>query len=107
MTKSSQWLRKAQGLMSGMASNYNVSRLLLGQSFVIVAVLLSAKSAFGLSMSGLIDGSVVQPPHLTVIILAYGVMMFASSYVEEEQHFWYWATTAWFGLLGFQSVKNR
>lgn len=25
----------------------------------------------------------------------YGVMMFASSYVEEEQQFWYWITSGW------------
>ena len=27
--------------------------------------------------------------------VAYSVMMFASSYVEEEHHFWYWAASAW------------
>jgi hypothetical protein len=26
-------------------------------------------------------------------------MMFATSYVEEEQHFWYWATAAWMAYL--------
>ena len=25
--------------------------------------------------------------------------MFASSYVEEEQHFWYWASSSWLGWL--------
>lgn len=28
-------------------------------------------------------------------------MMFASSYVEEEQHFWYWTTSAWILCLYF------
>ncbi|KAK1832274.1 GPI ethanolamine phosphate transferase 2 [Podospora conica] len=96
-----KWLRKAQGLMSGMAGNYNIPRLLLGLAVIIGAVAVSAAS-----VSSLVDSSVTQPPYLPIIILAYGAMMFASSYVEEEQHFWYWATTAWFGLLGFQSVKN-
>lgn len=31
--------------------------------------------------------------------ILYGVMMFATSYVEEEQHFWYWATAAWMAYL--------
>lgn len=26
-------------------------------------------------------------------------MMFATSYVEEEQHFWYWVTAAWMAYL--------
>ena len=29
------------------------------------------------------------------IIAGYGVMMFASSYVEEEHHFWYWTCSCW------------
>lgn len=33
-----------------------------------------------------------------MITLAYGIMMFASSYVEEEQHVWYWSSTAWLAL---------
>jgi ethanolaminephosphotransferase len=28
------------------------------------------------------------------LALANGMMMFASSFVEEEQHFWYWASSA-------------
>lgn len=102
VTDKEQWLRKAQGLMSGMASNYNMPRLLLGLVVIVGAVAMAAAA-----VSSTVGSSVGQPPYLTIIILAHGAMMFASSYVEEEHHFWYWATTAWFGLLGFQSVKNR
>lgn len=31
--------------------------------------------------------------------MLYIVMMFASSYVEEEQQFWYWACSAWIAVL--------
>jgi len=31
--------------------------------------------------------------------VAYGVMMFASSFIEEEHHFWYWVASGWFMLL--------
>ena len=34
---------------------------------------------------------------------AYGIMMFASSYVEEEQHFWYWIASAW---IAWQYLKR-
>lgn len=33
---------------------------------------------------------------LIIITLCFGVIMFASSYVEEEQQFWYWITTSHF-----------
>jgi hypothetical protein len=28
-------------------------------------------------------------------------MMFASSFVEEEQHFWYWSASGWLAYLYF------
>lgn len=34
-----------------------------------------------------------------LMTVAYSVMMFASSFVEEEHHFWYWAASAWFTVL--------
>lgn len=97
----SQWLRKAQGLMSGMASNYDVPRLILGQAISAVAVVLAIAAAVA---------SIAEPAASFIpfagIVLAYGIMMFASSYVEEEQHFWYWATTAWFGILGIKGFRR-
>ena len=35
------------------------------------------------------------------ITVSYGVMMFASSFVEEEQHFWYWSASGWLAYLYF------
>ncbi|KAK1750710.1 GPI ethanolamine phosphate transferase 2 [Echria macrotheca] len=101
-----RWLRKAQGLMSGMASNYNVTRLLLGQAIIVIAAVL----ALGSVPFRVTDDSRVGVWSLTAVTITYGVMMFASSYVEEEQHFWYWATTAWFfvlGLKGFNSATSK
>ncbi|KAF2969132.1 hypothetical protein GQX73_g4445 [Xylaria multiplex] len=89
-----RWLSNAQTLMSGMASNYDVSKLILGGVVTIVAV-----SAAGLA-TALSNNSPMRRfgPFILIIIL-YGIMMFASSYVEEEQHFWYWSTTAWLFYL--------
>ena len=32
--------------------------------------------------------------------------MFATSYVEEEQHFWYWTTTAWIAVIAFRRLSH-
>lgn len=84
--------------MSSMASNYDMSRLIAGQAIGIVAVVCAV---FGTHMIS--DQNMRTFSPFAFVTVAYGVMMFASSYVEEEQHFWYWTTTAWLTLLG---VKN-
>lgn len=93
---SAQFLDSAQQTMSSAASQYNVSRLVLGAVLSATALVLAIcchpllwpPSAAGLYFTGL--------------NLLYGLMMFASSYVEEEQHFWYWATSAWFVVLALR-----
>ncbi|KAH6661411.1 alkaline-phosphatase-like protein [Truncatella angustata] len=92
-----QWLRNSQRTMSSMASNYDITRLsqgaavaLLALMFALVASILSVRSTAGSILC-----------FATVTIL-YGTMMFASSYVEEEQHFWYWSATAWLVYLSYK-----
>lgn len=102
ISKTVKWLRKAQGHMSGMASNYDVPRLFIGIGIITIAVVLAVVAA---------TKSISEPASSFLpfggIVLLYGIMMFASSYVEEEQHFWYWATTAWFGLLGLKGFRSK
>ncbi|KAL1872778.1 hypothetical protein VTK73DRAFT_1328 [Phialemonium thermophilum] len=95
--KISTWLRKAQRLMSSMASNYDLRRLVIGQAVATLAVVASIV-ATGRLLSG--NASSLWP--IVTISFAYGVMMFGSSYVEEEQHFWYWLTSAWLAYLGLK-----
>lgn len=83
--------------MTTMASNYDMSRLVTGG--VVAAIALGA---------GIITVA-VSPQHgpgrwlpFGLITSLYGIMMFASSYVEEEHHFWYWATSAWLLSLSFK-----
>lgn len=82
--------------MSSMASNYDMNRLILGQSLAVVAVLATA----------LLTPLATNILPLVAIAFLYGIMMFASSYVEEEQHFWYWMTSAWFGCLAVCHMRQ-
>jgi ethanolaminephosphotransferase len=95
------WLRKAQDLMSSMASNYDMSKLVLGQGLAVVALLCSVSAAVSLlkySKASLVP--------LSAIAVSYGIMMFASSYVEEEQHFWYWTSTLWLTFVAVRSLQR-
>lgn len=80
--------------MSSTASNYDVPKLGLGLGVAALALL-----AAGLSAHSTITEAPKAAAPILGFSLLYGIMMFASSYVEEEQHFWYWSTTAWFGIL--------
>ncbi|KAK3313402.1 alkaline-phosphatase-like protein [Apodospora peruviana] len=102
IARTTKWLRKAQSLMSGMASNYDVSRLFLGQAIAIMSVILAISAAYTS-----LHSSASSSLPFAGMALAYGIMMFASSYVEEEQHFWYWATTAWLAFLSFKSFDSK
>lgn len=73
-----------------MASNYNMSQLAFGQALALAAFLMTALFQ---------TSSVARIPSFA-LASAYSIMMFASSYVEEEHHFWYWATSAWLLYLG-------
>jgi len=84
--------------MSSTASNYNVQRLHTGIAVATAALVtiltITIPTARKADMTGM---------WLGFVVVMYGVMMFASSYVEEEHHFWYWVTSGW---LGWLSVKK-
>jgi ethanolamine phosphate transferase 2 subunit G len=87
-------LKQAQELMSSTASNYDVTKLATGQAVAAMGLFFASLAAGPTIFNALRTSS----PFIGISLL-YGIMMFASSYVEEEQHFWYWATTAWLMLL--------
>lgn len=95
------FLLAAQDELSGTASSYNIPRMVVGMAMTSFVILMSL-SAFPQKF---------WPPSaagvfFTTITLLYGSMMFASSYVEEEQHFWYWLTPGWILTLSIQSLPN-
>ena len=88
--------------MSSAASNYNVPRLNIGIGVAALALILTALTA----AKDLIQS---KSTGLWMLVMSglYGVMMFASSYVEEEQHFWYWTTSAWMAWLAYKKSVHK
>ncbi|KAK4945601.1 major facilitator superfamily transporter protein [Elasticomyces elasticus] len=88
------FLYKAQSLLSGTASNYDLTSMQLGIALATLALALCLPMFIqGVLKSG-VDGII-----LVVMMLTYAVTMFASSYVEEEHQFWYWMQAAWLAIL--------
>lgn len=86
-----QFCYKAQQHLSSIASNYNRPRLLAG-----ISIGLAAASVALFNVRSLHGGPLLSTSNAMVILaIAYALMMFASSYVEEEQQFWYWLTSGW------------
>ncbi|KAE9970373.1 hypothetical protein BLS_004955 [Venturia inaequalis] len=93
--------RRAQDVMSSTASNYDVSRLVSGTTLVTLSFILTFIVLLTDSTSMGIDSL-----FFLIINVLYGAMMFASSYVEEEQHFWYWITGGWVAYLAFRKSQK-
>ncbi|RCI10772.1 hypothetical protein L249_5340 [Ophiocordyceps polyrhachis-furcata BCC 54312] len=101
LSDTATWLRKAQDLMSNMATKYDVTKLTVGYVTAMVALTMACLAALAQSTSA--DGNSLP---LVIVTLSYGVMMFASSYVEEEHHFWYWSCSLWIAWLGLRSIRR-
>lgn len=94
-------MREAQEVLSSTASNYDVSRLFLGTSIGFLSVVLTFRTLPALRP---VTSTAI---FYTVSLLLYSVLMFASSYVEEEHNFWYWATSGWFFYLFLVEMRRE
>lgn len=96
-----QFLKIAQDVMSRTASNYDVSRLALGLLITGIAGVLVFPATYKECTRHMSSGL-----FLMLMVITYGMMMFASSYVEEEQQFWYWICSGWVFYLHIKSESS-
>jgi ethanolaminephosphotransferase len=96
----SRFLYKTQDALSNTASSYDVPRMVAGVVIASASLVLAVLAFPTFWPPSLAGGA------LALTTLLYGVMMFATSYVEEEQHFWYWITPAWLTFLAIRSLQQ-
>lgn len=84
--------------MGSTASDYGMTKLYAGQAVAALSIVLAVSSVVPILRTSPLFGR---------ITLAYAGMMFASSYVEEEHNFWYWAASGWIAVLIFKTYVDR
>ena len=79
--------------MSGTASDYDVPKLYLGVGVsaltTSLACLIPIVQHWQTKSTGLVYG---------LLVMTNGITMFSSSYVEEEQQYWYWIVSGWVSI---------
>ena len=78
--------------MSSTASNYDMLKLQLGIGTAAITACCAIAALAGLNPKG-------WSLWTCILVSTYGGMMFATSYVEEEQYFWYWIASGWLVIL--------
>jgi len=74
-----------------------MTKLITGQVVAALASIFAIGAA-----APIFSGSFKATVPFLIVTLLYGIMMFASSFVEEEHNFWYWAATGWLALLSLR-----
>lgn len=80
--------------MSSTVSNYDMRRLTQGIAVTSLSLILALWATYDL-----VGHSTLVCLFVALVTVPYAIMMFASSFVEEEQHFWYWVASAWLAWL--------
>lgn len=76
-------------------NNLHTTRLLIGITSLVVAMILLL---IGASLSHItLDSGILG---FGLVASLHAATMFVSNLVEEEHHYWYWASLAWTAYLG-------
>jgi ethanolaminephosphotransferase len=90
----------SQGLLSSASTDYSVPYMYLGLATLLVSVLVLGPQPYQSRLDILLQYEFI------FVTLSFGGIMFASSYVEEEQQFWYWITTTHFVFAFLQRYSS-
>ena len=95
-----KFLKSAQHLLSGAASNYDLVKMSAGIGFAATSLILAVVSIPNDTFDPMTSGVA-----FTLIVLFHSGTMFASSYVEEEHQFWYWILGGWLMYLSARGQR--
>ena len=96
------FLRTAQTMLSGTASNFDLRSMFLGIGLAGSGTVLA-----GVPVMTELESIGVGTIGLMSMAISYGITMFASSFVEEEQQFWYWMVAGWFAVTQSKHVRRE
>ncbi|KAI1762470.1 alkaline phosphatase-like protein [Hypoxylon sp. FL1150] len=94
--------RAVQRSLSVPLNNLHTTRLLVGITSLAVAMILLL---MGISLSHIpVDSGVLG---FGLVVSLHAATMFVSELVEEEHHYWYWASLAWMAYVGISISRGQ
>ncbi|KAF8427325.1 hypothetical protein EV426DRAFT_635930 [Tirmania nivea] len=102
-----KFTKEAQGVLAMAASSYNLTLMTIGVVLLVVANALSLISVFfGEGSTGSIIYTFANNIPVALLITLNCIMMFSTSFIEEEHNLWYWTASAWFFVMMLKERRS-